>query len=358
MDSLFAVKIVRNGKVQTYPFTDYFLGFEDVATVQRLFGDVTPEVLRRLRVEFYNGRSGMSFSDVDGHLRVNAVYLNHGDAMDLYLDTLHQLVHVKQFREGKPIYTNLIRVDRTLELEACHHTVDEARRLDLSDAQIVNYLRTEWMSEDDLRTLAKDLHLYVDMPPPIDRGDNRRDERRSEIPGERVKRLEGSPQHLNSTLNVAFKRSAKITLHPFTDYFQGFETLDAVRQLFGERTELVLRTLKVGFSGRRGYMGVSNRDGNLTVSAEYLRNGDADDIYLDIIHELTHVKQFLDGQELFDSHYRYVERPTEIEAFRNAIIEARRLGLNEARIRHYLRTEWMTDDDFARLTNTLNVPIR
>jgi hypothetical protein len=352
------VTFKRKATITLHPFTDYFQGFEDVAAVQLLFGDATPEVLCRLRVEFYNGRSGMSFSDVDGHLRVNAIYLNHGDGMDLYLDTIHQLVHVKQFREGKPIYTNLIRVDRTLELEACHHTVDEARRLDLSDAQIVHYLRTEWMSEDDLRTLAKALHLYVDAPPPTDHRVDRRGERRSEILSDLATGFVGRPRHLGSTLNVTFKRKATITLHPFTDYFQGFEALDAVQQLFGERTELVLRTLKVGFSGRRGYMGVSDRDGHLTVSAEYLRNGDTVDIYLDIIHELTHVKQFLEGQELFDSHYRYVERPTEIEAFRNAITEARRLGLNEQRIRHYLRTEWMTDDDFARLTNTLNVPVR
>ncbi|MGQ9515369.1 MAG: hypothetical protein ACUVTL_10060 [Thermoproteota archaeon] len=49
-------------------------------------------------------------------------------------------------------------------------------------------------------------------------------------------------------------------------------------------------------------------------------------LYLDIIHELTHVKQFMDGKKLFDWRHKYVEMPTEVEAFRNAVEGARRLG--------------------------------
>jgi hypothetical protein len=162
VDSLLAVKIVRNVSVTTYPFTDYFQGFEEVEAVHRIFGDATLEVLRNLRVEFYNGRSGMSFSDVYGHIRVNVIYLKHGDDTDLYLDIIHALVHVKQFMEGKQVFsTNLIRVDRSMEIEACRHAVDEARRLGLSDDQIFDYLRTEWMPEDDLRQLASALHVRV-----------------------------------------------------------------------------------------------------------------------------------------------------------------------------------------------------
>jgi hypothetical protein len=331
MESLYAVTIVRDVSVQTYPFTDYFQGFEKAEAVQRLFGDATSSVLHNLQIEFYNGRSGMSFSDLDGHIRVNVTYLNQGDAMDLYLDTLHQLVHLKQFREGKPIYSNLIRVNQPLELEACRFTVAEAKRLGLSEAQIYAYLRTEWMSEDDLRTLAEALHVQLNT-------------------------LTSSTRA--SPVKATFVREAQVTLYPFMDYFQGFENVEAIQQLFGEQTEDVLRHLKVGFSGRRGYMGVSDRDGHLTVSADYLKHGNIYDIYLDIIHELTHVKQFLEGRELFDNHYRYVERPTEIEAFRNAIAEARRLGFSDARLRRYLRTEWMTNDDFQRLAHTLHVPTR
>ena len=102
-------------------------------------------------------------------------------------------------------------------------------------------------------------------------------------------------------------------------------------------------------------MGVSDVDGHLIVSAEYLKNGELIDIYLDIIHELVHVKQFMEGKELFDRNYTYVERPTEIEAYRHAVEEARNIGLSDERICEHLKTEWMSDDDLKKLTKTLNV---
>ena len=102
-------------------------------------------------------------------------------------------------------------------------------------------------------------------------------------------------------------------------------------------------------------MGVSNMDGHIMISAEYLNTGDIVDIYLDIIHELTHVKQFMEKKELFDRRYSYVERPTEIEAYRNAVKEARRLGISDERICEYLQTEWMSDEDLSLLAKALDV---
>jgi hypothetical protein len=160
---------------------------------------------------------------------------------------------------------------------------------------------------------------------------------------------------IESQLNVRIIRKAEATMHPFTDHFKGFENVGAVRQIFGEETEEVLRNLKVEFSGRNGYMGVSDDDGHLMVSACYLNNGDIVDIYLDIVHELVHVKQFMDGKELFERDYDYVERPTEIEAYRHVVEEARRLGLDDDRIREYLRTEWMSDEDLTLLAKIVGV---
>jgi hypothetical protein len=63
----------------------------------------------------------------------------------------------------------------------------------------------------------------------------------------------------------------------------------------------------------------------------------------------------MQGRELFDPRYDYVERPTEIEAYRYAVKEARRLGLSEERICLYLKTEWMSEYDFKRLVKSVNV---
>lgn len=143
--------------------------------------------------------------------------------------------------------------------------------------------------------------------------------------------------------------------YPLTDYFKGFEKVDAVRRIFGEKTEEVLRNLKVEFTRVGGYMWVNNTNGHLMVSSRYLNDGDRVDIYLDLIHELVHVKQFMEGKELFDSQYKYTERPTEVEAYRHAVEEARNLGLPDERICQYLKTEWMSDEDLQRLAGTLNV---
>jgi hypothetical protein len=141
----------------------------------------------------------------------------------------------------------------------------------------------------------------------------------------------------------------------FADYFKGFEKVTAVRGLFGEKTELVLHSLKVEIAWFGGYMFVDSVNGHLVISARYLNTGDKVDIYLDLIHELCHVKQYFEGKELFDNRYDYVERPTEVEAYRYAVREARRIGLDDRRICQYLKTEWMSNEDLKRLADAVGV---
>lgn len=154
--------------------------------------------------------------------------------------------------------------------------------------------------------------------------------------------------HLARLIRIGSKRN-------FTDYFKNFEKVEAVRGIFGEKTKEILSNLKVEFMGLFGYMGVDSSDGHLLVNVRYLETGDKIDIYLDVIHELCHIKQYMDGQELFDGRYEYVDRPTEIEAYRYTVKEARRLGLSDRRIIEYLRTEWMGEEDLKKLASRLGV---
>lgn len=154
--------------------------------------------------------------------------------------------------------------------------------------------------------------------------------------------------HLTRIIRVGAERN-------FTDFFKDFEKVEAVRGIFGEKTEQVLRNLKIEFIVLGGYMGVDSTDGHLLVNARYLKNGDKTDVYLDVIHELFHVKQFMDGRELFDGRYDYVERPTEVEAYRYTVKEARRLGLSDERIMEYLKTEWMSSEDLKTLARNVDV---
>jgi hypothetical protein len=160
---------------------------------------------------------------------------------------------------------------------------------------------------------------------------------------------------MNDIDKVKIIRNVRATTYPFTRYFEGFENIEAVKNIFKDKTKQVLQHLQVEFIGRSGYMGVSNLDGHLIISSEYLQKGDFIDIFLDIIHELVHVKQFLDGKELFDHNYSYVDRPTEIEAYRYTVDVALKMGLDEERICDYLKTEWMSDTDFHVLITNLEM---
>ena len=156
--------------------------------------------------------------------------------------------------------------------------------------------------------------------------------------------------------DVEIPTEVPIAEHPFNEYFKGFEKLPAVREIFGNDTDRVLQELRVEFfSSKFGYMGVSDEDGHLVVSAYYLKNGDPVSKYLDIVHELVHVRQYREGKPLFDESFEYHERPTELEAYSHAVKEARRLGLSDDEIFEYLKVDWMSEEEVRKLSRTLDV---
>jgi len=149
-----------------------------------------------------------------------------------------------------------------------------------------------------------------------------------------------------------------IALHDFTDFFKGFDEIPAVRSIFGDDTGTVLKSLKVEFfSSKFGYMGVSDEDGHLIVSAYYLREGEPVSKYLDVIHELVHVRQFREGKPLFDESYEYHNRPTELEAYKLAITEGRKLGMSDKELFDYLKVDWLNEDELRKLAKNLGVKI-
>lgn len=155
---------------------------------------------------------------------------------------------------------------------------------------------------------------------------------------------------------VRIPRNIRLTYERFQDHFKGFEDLPAVRAIFGPKAKAVLRSLKVEFfSSRWGFMGVSDEDGHLLVSTHYLRTGNRRDIYLDVIHELVHVRQFREGKELFADGFEYSDLPTEIEAYRTCVAEGRRLGMTDRQLFEYLKVEWMSDRDVRRLARHVDV---
>jgi hypothetical protein len=136
---------------------------------------------------------------------------------------------------------------------------------------------------------------------------------------------------------------------PFTEIFKGFERVQAVREVFGEDTEKVIGRLKVAMiPSRYMYMGVNDQDGNLGVGTYHLEHSDLRVLYLDVVHELFHVGQYMRDREWFGKEHRrylkkgfdtslYYRSPIEIPAYRHAAVEAQRIGMSHDEIVEYLK---------------------
>jgi hypothetical protein len=102
----------------------------------------------------------MSTSDVDGHLIISSHYLKDGDFRNVYLDVVHELCHVRQFRDGKPLfYPKLSYVDAPSEIEAYSFTIKEGRRIGMTDDELIEYLRIEWIEPAEHARLARRMEL-------------------------------------------------------------------------------------------------------------------------------------------------------------------------------------------------------
>jgi len=140
------------------------------------------------------------------------------------------------------------------------------------------------------------------------------------------------------------------------EIFCGLDNVQSLGTHLGDTSlKQILDGTEVTISNEADYMYVNDVDGSLVLGLEYLRTGEDHYLYLDIIHELIHVKQYLDGRKLFDESYSYVDRPTEIEAYQFTVNEARKIGMSDEAIAEYLYVEWITRPDHRRLLRTLGV---
>jgi len=178
--------------------------------------------------------------------------------------------------------------------------------------------------------------------------------------------MRGTEIHLNTRgkkrkykISPQIKIAEKISsgTYLFGVIFKGFEELLAVKNIFGGNALHELDKLTVEVFPKDGFMGVSDEDGHIFASQYYLNDGDEWCVYLDVIHELVHVRQFKEGKNLFDPQFAYVDRPTEIEAYSVGVEEARRIGLTEVDIFEYLKVPWISDKEHQRLAKSAGLKI-
>ena len=141
------------------------------------------------------------------------------------------------------------------------------------------------------------------------------------------------------------------------DVFTDIRTYNILSAIFADAKEIswVMANIKVIVLDEPFEVFVDNNDATIYFGLEYLRCCHEEILYLDIIHELCHVKQHLQGRNLYDERKAYVDRDTEIEAYQVTVREARRIGLNDDAISNYLRVAWITPEEHKRLARRLNV---
>ena len=109
------------------------------------------------------------------------------------------------------------------------------------------------------------------------------------------------------------------------------------------------------FAEEVGWKPHTSRTNCIVVGFTHLVESPSITLYMDIYHEFFHILQREAGHELWDDAHDYVDSPTELEAYRFSLAEARRLGVPESFLRHYLEVEWVSPADHLRLLKNLGV---
>ena len=156
------------------------------------------------------------------------------------------------------------------------------------------------------------------------------------------------------------RRTAGIGEHRLAEVFSGLETSSALVNVFGSEEEMTktLGHLKLRVEPFDSGLWLDRDTGTICIGFKHLAGAKSDFLYLDVIHVLVHVRQFLEGKELYDQAFEYVERPTELEAYRQTVAEARRVGFKEDEILKYLRLDAADDSELGKLMEKIGVKTR
>ena len=151
----------------------------------------------------------------------------------------------------------------------------------------------------------------------------------------------------------AARKSGKIE-----HFFPGMSMLRAVKDIFRSKKlrEKVFKKISVKIT-KKGCLYMRILHGKMLINPTHLKKASRKVLYLDILHELVHVKQMLAGKDLYDENHKYFDRPTEIEAYKFAVREARKIGMSEEEIVEYLKVEWVSDKEFGKMLKNVGVKV-
>lgn len=145
--------------------------------------------------------------------------------------------------------------------------------------------------------------------------------------------------------------------HPFLALVPGAAASPALARVCPSqdgRGPLLARSVVQLRGGGGQYCFVDVETPRIVLSEWYYAQGNEQDLYLDLLHELTHLRQLEEGWDLWDQRFPYVERPTEVEGFAVAVEEGRRLGMTPEEIIRHLSNPWSSAADVELLLGNVD----
>lgn len=90
---------------------------------------------------------------------VSRSHLANSPRMDIYLDVIHEFLHILQRKQGRDIWPHrrVPYADRPTEVEAYAFSIAEARRLGVPDSYLREYLRVTWLRRAEYLRLLRNV---------------------------------------------------------------------------------------------------------------------------------------------------------------------------------------------------------
>ena len=145
-------------------------------------------------------------------------------------------------------------------------------------------------------------------------------------------------------------------MHPYRLLLPRFEESPAARRIETPAIPIgpLIDSARVKIKKGEGYLYVDVKIPAITLIEDYYRRANPLDLYLDLAHELTHLRQLAEGRNIWDHSLHYVDRPTEIEGFAVAVEEGIRLGLTEEQVIQHLSNPWLDEEEVDRLRRNID----
>ncbi|HYK90264.1 MAG TPA: hypothetical protein VE398_15925 [Acidobacteriota bacterium] len=143
--------------------------------------------------------------------------------------------------------------------------------------------------------------------------------------------------------------------HPYLALLPRVSESPAARRIESALTPLgpLLAMARVRIQPGEGFVWIDDDAPAVVLVERYYQHGHPRDLYLDLLHELTHLRQLAEGHNLWDERFSYVDRPTEIEGYAIAIEEGCRLGMTETDVLRHLSNPWINRADLRRLRDNV-----